>query len=140
MIARDLAAQNGYKKRATILVLSGALGTGKTTFVRLLAERLGVSGRVLSPTFVFAHEHPILKRFPFRKLVHIDAYRIDSQKIFRSTGISHYFKDLANLVVVEWGEKIRRWIPQPDLVIRLRHHSPRTRKIQIVKFHAPQRK
>src|SRR5690606_21307903 len=57
-----------------VLVLSGELGAGKTTFTQGLGEGLGVRGGITSPTFVIARVHPSLVGGP--ALVHVDAYRL----------------------------------------------------------------
>ena len=57
-----------------VLVLTGPLGAGKTTFARGLGAALGVRGPVTSPTFVLARTHPSLVGGP--ELIHVDAYRL----------------------------------------------------------------
>lgn len=83
-----------------LLVLTGPLGAGKTTFTRGLAEGLGVRGPVQSPTFVIARTHPsLVGRAP---LVHVDAYRLGSAAELDDLDV-----DLAgSVVVVEWGREM----------------------------------
>ncbi|WEK62330.1 MAG: tRNA (adenosine(37)-N6)-threonylcarbamoyltransferase complex ATPase subunit type 1 TsaE [Candidatus Microbacterium colombiense] len=80
-----------------LLVLTGPLGAGKTTFTRGLAEGLGVRGPVQSPTFVIARTHPsLVGRAP---LVHVDAYRLGS-----GAELDDLDLDLSHaVVVIEWG-------------------------------------
>lgn len=80
-----------------LLILTGPLGAGKTTFTRGLAEGLGVRGPVQSPTFVIARTHPSLTgRAP---LVHVDAYRLGS-----AAELDDLDLDLEHsVVVIEWG-------------------------------------
>ena len=80
-----------------LLILTGPLGAGKTTFTRGLAEGLGVRGPVQSPTFVIARTHPsLVGRAP---LVHVDAYRLGSAAELDDVDL-----DLErSVVVVEWG-------------------------------------
>ena len=80
-----------------LLILTGPLGAGKTTFTRGLAEGLGVRGPVQSPTFVIARTHPTLVgRAP---LVHVDAYRLGS-----AVELDDLDLDLSrSVVVIEWG-------------------------------------
>ena len=64
-----------------LLLLSGELGAGKTTFTRALGEGLGVREGVISPTFVLSRVHPNLSdgtRPGGPDLVHVDAYRLSS--------------------------------------------------------------
>lgn len=80
-----------------LIVLTGPLGAGKTTFTRGLAEGLGVRGPVQSPTFVIARTHPSLIEGP--PLVHVDAYRLGSAAELDDLDI-----DFArSVVVIEWG-------------------------------------
>ncbi|WP_288453092.1 tRNA (adenosine(37)-N6)-threonylcarbamoyltransferase complex ATPase subunit type 1 TsaE [uncultured Microbacterium sp.] len=58
-----------------VVVLTGPLGAGKTTFTQGLGAGLGVRGQVTSPTFVIARVHPSTVGGP--ELVHVDAYRLD---------------------------------------------------------------
>jgi len=72
---RDLGARVGSGLVAgDLVVLTGELGAGKTTFTQGLGEGLGVRGGVTSPTFVIARVHPSLGDGP--DLVHVDAYRL----------------------------------------------------------------
>lgn len=80
-----------------LLILTGPLGAGKTTFTRGLAEGLGVRGPVQSPTFVIARTHPSL--VGEAPLVHVDAYRLGSAAELDDLDI-----DFArSVVVIEWG-------------------------------------
>ncbi|WP_295013230.1 tRNA (adenosine(37)-N6)-threonylcarbamoyltransferase complex ATPase subunit type 1 TsaE [uncultured Microbacterium sp.] len=80
-----------------VLILTGPLGAGKTTFTRGLAEGLGVRGPVQSPTFVIARTHPsLVGRAP---LVHVDAYRLGSAAELDDLDVDV----LGSVVVVEWG-------------------------------------
>lgn len=79
-----------------LLVLTGDLGAGKTTFTRGLGEALGVRGAVTSPTFVLARTHPRASGAP---LVHVDAYRLTD-----AAELDDLDLDLAgSITVIEWG-------------------------------------
>lgn len=80
-----------------LMVLTGPLGAGKTTFTRGLGAALQVRGAVTSPTFVLARTHPSTIGGP--PLVHVDAYRLASAMELDDLDI-----DFArSIVVVEWG-------------------------------------
>ncbi len=119
--------------RARLIILSGNLGSGKTTFTQNLAKLFGVSARVLSPTFVFVHEYKTISKSPFDKIIHVDAYRMETKRDVVATGIRDYLKDPKNLVLVEWGERVKQWLPKPDVVIEFRHHKPHLRKVRFIK-------
>ncbi|MGO1401215.1 MAG: tRNA (adenosine(37)-N6)-threonylcarbamoyltransferase complex ATPase subunit type 1 TsaE [Flaviflexus sp.] len=79
-----------------LIMLSGPLGAGKTTFVQGLAEGLGVRGRVTSPTFVISHVH---RGEP--DLVHVDAYRLESLDDVDALDLDTSLEE--SVTVVEWG-------------------------------------
>ncbi|GAB5603715.1 tRNA (adenosine(37)-N6)-threonylcarbamoyltransferase complex ATPase subunit type 1 TsaE [Thermus sp. FJN-A] len=98
-----------------VLVLEGPLGAGKTTFARFLAEALGFSGRVTSPTYTLLHTYPT----PQGPLVHADLYRLKEAKAFLPQLWAA--REGARLVVVEWGDPealeadyLLRLIPQGE--------------------------
>jgi tRNA threonylcarbamoyladenosine biosynthesis protein TsaE len=90
---------------ATIIGLWGNLGAGKTTFTQEFAKVLGINEDVTSPTFViekiYSTEHHIFKR-----LIHIDAYRLESASELQTLGWDTIVANRENLIVVEWPEKI----------------------------------
>ena len=80
-----------------LVVLTGALGAGKTTLTRGIGAGLGVRGPVQSPTFVLARTHPNLA--DGAPLVHVDAYRLGDAALVDDLDL-----DFDNsVVVVEWG-------------------------------------
>lgn len=90
---------------ATILALSGPLGAGKTSLVKELAKCLGVAETVVSPTFVIAKWYTPTTE-DFSTLVHIDAYRIDSEEELVPLGFSKLLTQPKTLVVIEWPERL----------------------------------
>ncbi|WP_293787553.1 tRNA (adenosine(37)-N6)-threonylcarbamoyltransferase complex ATPase subunit type 1 TsaE [uncultured Aeromicrobium sp.] len=83
-----------------LLVLSGDLGAGKTTFTQGLGEALGVRGPITSPTFVIARHHPSLTGGP--SLIHVDAYRLSDPAEIDDLDLDATTED--SITVVEWGE------------------------------------
>lgn len=82
-----------------VLLLSGELGAGKTTFVRGLALGIGSAAPVASPTF------QLVRVYPGRvQLAHVDLYRIESQAELADLGLDELADQGA--VVVEWGDRI----------------------------------
>ncbi|MEH3032678.1 MAG: tRNA (adenosine(37)-N6)-threonylcarbamoyltransferase complex ATPase subunit type 1 TsaE, partial [Aeromicrobium erythreum] len=82
-----------------LLVLSGDLGAGKTTFTQGLGAALDVRGPVTSPTFVLARTHPNLSDGP--PLVHVDAYRLGSPEELDDIDLDATTDEA--VTVVEWG-------------------------------------
>ncbi len=96
-----------------VVLLSGDLGAGKTTFTRGLGEGLDVRGPVTSPTFVLARTHPSLSGGP--ALVHVDAYRLGSALELDDLDI-----DFAHsVVVVEWGAGLIEALTESYLAIEI---------------------
>jgi tRNA threonylcarbamoyladenosine biosynthesis protein TsaE len=82
-----------------LLLLSGPLGAGKTTFVSRLARALKSAALVTSPTYTLVHEYPT----PAGPLVHVDAFRLGDAERLAELGLDEYL-ERARVVVVEWGE------------------------------------
>lgn len=83
-----------------LVILTGDLGAGKTTFTQGLASGLNVHGQVASPTFIIAREHRPLGDGP--GLVHVDAYRLSSLDELEALDLDSSLED--SVTVVEWGE------------------------------------
>lgn len=82
-----------------ILLLTGDLGTGKTTFVQGLGRGLEVTERPRSPSFVIMHNYE--GRYP---LLHVDLYRCTSPGEVRELGLEQML-EAPRVSVIEWGEK-----------------------------------
>ncbi|GIG54790.1 tRNA (adenosine(37)-N6)-threonylcarbamoyltransferase complex ATPase subunit type 1 TsaE [Demequina activiva] len=83
-----------------LVILTGDLGAGKTTFTQGLGAALGVRGDVASPTFIIARTHPSLADGP--DLVHVDAYRLTSLAELDDLDLDTSLDDA--ITVVEWGD------------------------------------
>ena len=87
-----------------LLVLTGELGAGKTTFTQGLGEGLGVRPGIISPTFVLVRIHPNLPDGPRPggpDLVHVDAYRLASASEIDDIDLENTMDSA--VTVVEWG-------------------------------------
>lgn len=97
---QDLAARLApVLREGDLLVLSGELGAGKTTFTQGLGRGLGVEQRIISPTFVLVRHHPAPGGRP--GLVHVDAYRLESPAAVDDLDLDSTMP--GNVTVVEWG-------------------------------------
>lgn len=91
-----------------VVALVGDLGAGKTTFVRGLAEGLGIPGEAVgSPTFALVNHY----RGGELPLVHADLYRIGSHAEAEAAGLSDALHDPEAVVAVEWPLRARALIP-----------------------------
>jgi tRNA threonylcarbamoyladenosine biosynthesis protein TsaE len=98
-----------------LVVLTGDLGAGKTTFTQGLGRGLGVEGAVTSPTFVIAREHRSTSDGP--ELVHVDAYRLGGAAELDDLDLDTSFDDA--VTVVEWGEGVAEDLADSRLQIRI---------------------
>lgn len=98
-----------------VLVLSGGLGAGKTTFTKGLGAGLGVRGEITSPTFVIARVHPSTVGGP--ELVHVDAYRLGGIDELDDLDLDTDLDDA--VTVVEWGEGLAEGLSESRLEIRI---------------------
>ena len=105
----------GLVRAGDVLVLSGDLGAGKTTFTQGLGDALQVRGNITSPTFVISRVHPSLVGGP--DLVHVDAYRLGGAAELDDLDLD---TDLDRAVtVVEWGEGLAEDLAESPLEIRI---------------------
>lgn len=113
---RALGKRLGKQLRSgDLVVLSGDLGAGKTTFTQGLGEGLGVRGPVTSPTFVISRVHPSLVGGP--DLVHVDAYRLGDAAELDDLDLD---TDLEEAVtVVEWGTGLAETLQDSRLEVHL---------------------
>jgi tRNA threonylcarbamoyl adenosine modification protein YjeE len=111
-------------KIGDLVLLSGALGAGKTTLTRGLGKALSAEGTIQSPTFVLARTHKI----PSGKLVHVDAYRLASAIELDDLDI-----DFENsIVVVEWARDFLEGYTENYLRLDINRNSDdETREVEV---------
>ncbi|HYU64486.1 MAG TPA: tRNA (adenosine(37)-N6)-threonylcarbamoyltransferase complex ATPase subunit type 1 TsaE [Verrucomicrobiae bacterium] len=86
-------------RQGDVVLLTGELGAGKTTFVRGVAQGAGSMAHVASPTF------QLVRIYPGRlQLAHVDLYRVEKSSELRDLGLDELSAEGA--VVVEWGERL----------------------------------
>lgn len=124
-------------KGGEVVGLIGELGSGKTVFVKGLAQGLRIKEKITSPTFVLLKLYDILRpqthlrgvRKKVRVLVHVDAYRMESLEDIKSVGIEDYLGRDDTIMVIEWAEKIKEILPKDTIYIKFGHLSQNSRKI-----------
>jgi tRNA threonylcarbamoyladenosine biosynthesis protein TsaE len=108
-----------------VVVLTGDLGAGKTTFVRGLARGLGVTIGVKSPSFA------IHLRYPGRiALHHLDLYRLRDARDLAELGLEDVLEQ-EGVTAVEWGERLGTWLPERALQIRFEDLGGTKRRLHI---------
>ncbi|HJE60536.1 MAG TPA: tRNA (adenosine(37)-N6)-threonylcarbamoyltransferase complex ATPase subunit type 1 TsaE [Nocardiopsis listeri] len=123
-LGRDLAA---LTRPGDLLILSGPLGAGKTTFTQGLGQGLDVRGSVTSPTFVISRIHPSLSGGP--ALVHVDAYRLGGSDEIDDIDLDMTLPE--SVTVVEWGEGVAEGLADDRLEIRIERHPDDTRTVHL---------
>jgi tRNA threonylcarbamoyladenosine biosynthesis protein TsaE len=106
------------KDGALVVGLSGNLGSGKTAFVKAVAAELGINERVTSPTFVIEKIYVIGSNGNWSRLVHIDAYRLESARELEVLNFEDLVEDPNNLILIEWPENVKEILPEGALTIK----------------------
>jgi len=97
-------AENLGNKLPTVFLLSGDLGSGKTVFSRSIGKKLGVTQKILSPTFVIYNQY-LLKNSPFNIFYHFDLYRLNTEKEYEEISFLDHFLP-GTISCLEWPENM----------------------------------
>lgn len=116
-----------------VLMLSGDLGAGKTTFVQGIAKGLKIKDRILSPTFVLVRNHEVDSE-KFNNLNHIDLYRIEGQEDLEKFGISEFIFSENSVTIIEWADKLKNFNPKKGYKINFVYKGENKREINIEKI------
>jgi tRNA threonylcarbamoyladenosine biosynthesis protein TsaE len=119
-----------FDDKARVVGLIGDLGAGKTTFTQAVAQELGVTEAVTSPTFVIEKIYK-LEGKEFDHLIHIDAYRLEKAEELINLGWHDITANPKNLIFVEWPEKVAAVMPPHTQKISFTNVSETTREIEI---------
>lgn len=111
-----------------LVLLSGDLGAGKTTFTQGIAQGLGITATVQSPTFTLVAEYGAGRSG--LELVHMDLYRLEGAVQAQSTGLDEYLDRPDSVTVVEWPERFPGFESEPGWRVTLRHTGDVTRQIE----------
>ena len=96
----------------TVLLFSGDLGSGKTTFIRGLAAGLGIAAnQVSSPSYTLVNEY----FGDDKRLVHVDLYRLDDEQEVLELALEDLLDD-ETIMAIEWGERLPTGFPQHFLL------------------------
>ncbi len=106
-----------------VICLRGDLGTGKTVFTKGIAQALGISEVITSPTFNIIKEYD--GELP---LYHMDVYRLDGK--VDDLGLDEYYKK-GGIVVIEWADMIEDYLPEERLDISIKAVDEDVRVLKI---------
>jgi tRNA threonylcarbamoyladenosine biosynthesis protein TsaE len=111
-----LADQIGRQVRGgDVLLLTGELGTGKTTFVQGLARSLGVAGHITSPSFTIVGEYQVANHQSISNLIHVDLYRLRDEQAAIEPAIREVLLHAPQenrLTVIEWANRLGELAPR----------------------------
>ena len=122
--AEAILAQAGDHR---VVAFYGEMGAGKTTLIRAICDRLGVTDAISSPTFALVNHYV---GDGGRNIYHFDFYRIDRLEEAFDLGYDEYF-DSDALCLVEWPEKIEPLLPDDTLNVRIGVTGPTSRPVTI---------
>ncbi len=100
-----------------VIELVGDVGAGKTTFVRGLAEGLGVKEPVTSPSFTISKTYALPEG---GRLVHYDFYRLPEPGLM-ADDLAENIADEKNVVVIEWGESVNDLLPKKHSRVEIKY-------------------
>ncbi len=121
--------KDGGDNGAIVLALVGDLGAGKTTLTQYISKELGVTEAVTSPTFVIEKVYELVDQAPFTKLIHIDAYRLDSSKELENLGWHAITRDNNNIIIVEWANNVEDILPANTKTLHMSYIGEESREI-----------
>lgn len=107
-----------------IICLDGELGSGKTIFTKGIANALGITESITSPTFTIIKEYE--GELP---LYHMDVYRLDGK--VDDLGIEEYYTK-KGITIIEWSDTIVDYLPEKRLDIKIRVINEDTRSITLI--------
>jgi tRNA threonylcarbamoyladenosine biosynthesis protein TsaE len=112
----------------TLVLLTGDLGSGKTTLTKGIVSGLGAAkeDEVTSPTFTLVHVYG-----KTAKIYHADLYRIENFHDFETLGLEDMFSTPA-IAILEWSERFPLPSPWPQVRIRLEHLGKDSRRITVL--------
>ena len=111
-----------------IILISGEVGTGKTTLIKEYCKLIGVEEIVNSPTYTLINEYQNKKG----KIVHMDLYRVKDINEINELGLFEYLEN--NIVIIEWPEIILKMIDIKYSLINITFINEKERKLSIKNF------
>lgn len=99
-----------------VVLFSGNMGAGKTTFIKNLAKKLGVTNTTSSPTFSLVNEYITINN---QLIYHFDFYRIKNEAEALDMGVDEYLYS-GHWCFIEWAENIPNLIPKNHSIISLK--------------------
>ena len=108
-----------------VILITGEVGTGKTTLIKEYCKLIGVEEIVNSPTYTLINEY----QNKSGKIVHMDLYRVEDIKEINELGLFEYLDK--NIVIIEWPEIILKMIDIKYSLINITFINEKERKLSI---------
>ena len=105
------------REEADVIAFYGSMGVGKTTLIKNLCHRMGVTDEVNSPTFAIVNEYVTEEG---ESVYHFDFYRIKKLEEAYDIGYENYFYS-GNLCLIEWPEMIESLLPEKHIRVEIQH-------------------
>lgn len=135
ILVSDLEELPGAAKRLLefypeekIFLFEGAMGAGKTTFIKALCAELGVKDTASSPTYSIVNEYD----YPYGNIFHFDFFRIKSEIEAYDLGFEEYIYS-GSYCFIEWPEKIEGLWPDSYIKVAIAHTNDQLRTITVTK-------
>lgn len=135
------------RRQALVISLEGNLGSGKTEFLKGIAKGIKLKEKIFSPTFLimkrFTLKHKLFrakreKRFPndsegflFKFLWHFDCYRLKKVSEMKELDFKEIIKNCQNIIFIEWGDKIKRFLPKNHWTIKFKIKGENKRLLEL---------
>lgn len=121
-----------FAVKGLVVALYGELGAGKTQFTKGFAHALGIDEDDLhSPTFALANEYDIELKGQQLRFNHLDCYRFEQPEELIGLGIEDYLFPQDGLTLIEWAERIEKYLPEQRVDVIIRSISETERQINI---------
>ena len=124
----QVAAELLESTNCKVFLFFGPMGVGKTTLIKTISKKLGVTETVSSPTFSLVNEY---KTTDCKTVFHFDFYRIKNEIEALDMGVEEYF-DADAYCLVEWPEKIKNLVPLDAISVFLSEMNNGKRKLKVV--------
>ena len=113
------------REEADVIAFYGSMGAGKTTLIKNLCHRMGVTDEVNSPTFAIVNEYVTEEG---ESVYHFDFYRIKKLEEAFDIGYENYFYS-GNLCLIEWPEMIEPLLPEKYIRVEIQHGETNDERI-----------
>ena len=121
-----------------VIALQGALGAGKTTFAKGVAQGLGITEAVTSPTYQLVLEYQGAAAGRPLPFYHVDLYRVDSAAELASLALDDFIHG-SGVALVEWAERAGGGLPEETIRVRIEIAGDLSRQVEITEPDGGQR-